>query len=790
MTPEPIKILLIEDEPDLRETLAELLEERGYHVETVSSSVAAVELAKEKNFDVVVTDIRTEGQYDGLSALEKVKERQPEVAGVVITGYSTEDYALRAVKLQVEDYLKKPFQLSDFIQRIESIASQKRKSKQEAQQQGLMRRTLLWFAEQVAQAGSRQAGLNSDAFLKKVETLAQKMRLGEELSQELMISGALTFAEEVMGLELPSYILATLPSSVSKTMRHRFERWDGKGEPEGLSGEDAPLGSRILKLALELTASANITAAELSLARPGEFDPALVEVNDSHAQHKEPIGDARSVLAVGLALEDAGEFEQALETFRVLARDYPGTRSEVFGALGQARMNRVKGDLEAAARAAERSFKLAKRQGPSLAALCGLQAGILLSQLNHEQGQKVLMESAQLLNEIRDVGGRSVCVLALAHFWKVVGPTEAAARTLLSSEFTPDLQASASWLTRYLLTNDHLESNLVSILLAKFAQDCPGNLIEACHDQSLTGEARAQAIDVLAEHLAGTRLQPILKELSTDESSIVRDAVTKANQSGETSQPKLPTLRIGCLGDFRVYRGDERLDTGWKRLKPKFFLAYLASLGTRTHSDDSLVEVFWPGDPDKGRASLRAALSYLRRQLQPNESEINYFLKPPGNVQLNPDLPIWYDLLEMEKSVSKMRQLNSAGQVEKAVGTARYVAKLYEGPFLENCYMDWAIRIRERTDLAVLDALTLLVEWCMGTNRYDEAIEFGQRVISIDPSLESVHLHIMRAYLAQGKPAEAVRQYDRCRKALLEELDVEPSDELQELRDEALQNQS
>ena len=134
-----------------------------------------------------------------------------------------------------------------------------------------------------------------------------------------------------------------------------------------------------------------------------------------------------------------------------------------------------------------------------------------------------------------------------------------------------------------------------------------------------------------------------------------------------------------------------------------------------------------------------------------------------------------------------MRKQNSAGQVEKAVSTARYVAKLYEGPYLENCYMDWAVRIRERTDVAVIDAFSLLVRWCVGANRYDEALEFAQRGESIDPTLEDFHRHLMEIYLLQNKPAEALRQFERCEKVLREELEVEPSEELEMLRQRALQ---
>ncbi len=779
MSDDPIRVLVIEDDLELQETLVDLLSDRGYQVQSVPNSEQAVELAVHCEFDVVVTDIRSEGKYDGLSALEKVRETQPEVSGMVITGYSTEDYALRAVKLKVDDYLKKPFQLTDFVQRIESIASQKRKSKELAHKRGRLRRTLLWFAEQVAASGSELAEQESRGVLDCVARLSDKLGLGQELALELTLAAALTFAEERIGLELPSYVRQTIPYSVSSILRHRFERWDGQGEPDGLKGEEIPIGSRILHLAMELGDS---SAAAISSTREGEFDPGLVALLDSKTQRKIISGDARSLLAVGLALEEVGQVEQALATFRTLASDYPGTRSEVFGSLGQARMCRAKGDLEAATSAAERSFSLAKLQGPILAGQCGLQAGILLSQLNHDAGKRILVEASRLLNEVRDVAGKALSVLALFAFHGVEGPIDVAARTLLASEFTPDLLGAAGWLSRFLLKDTAMEESLRRVILGKLVQEASGTFVELCRDSSLSEEARIVCIRLLREHHSKIDLGILRASVVNDPSAAIKSALAEQREEEAPGSADIATLRLRCLGAYQIYRGDERLDSNWKRQKSRHFFAYLLSLGSdRTHADDALVEVFWPGDPDKGRASLRAALSYLRRELSLGDNELNYFLKPPGSVRLNPSLPLWFDLHELEAALARMRQLKASGQVEKAVAMARQAARLYEGPFLEDCYMDWAVEIRGRTDFAVADAFVLLLKWCEGTSRHDEAIEYGQRLLQIDPSLEEGHAGLIRAYLAQNKTVEARRQYERCTKALREELDVEPSEELQEL---------
>ena len=788
MEKDPISVLLIEDETDLRETLAELLEERGYLVKMVASGSDAVDLAKTSQFDVVVTDIRTDGQVDGLSALEKVKESQPDVSGVVITGYSTEDYALRAVKLQVEDYLKKPFQLNTFLQRIESIANQKRKSKKEAQERSKSRAMILWFTSQIAQGSTVGSQLDLDQYEQIVSSLTQKLSLGQEVADGLKIASSLAFAQETSALEIPELVQESLPISVVDIMLHRHGSWSPSDDPKELTGDSLPLGSRVVKLALELASQQKSVDAE-ALKASGEYDPELVSLYESESIPKPNIGDARSLLAVGLALEDAGDFEQALETFRILAQDYPGTRSEVFAALGRARLNRSRGNLDIAKQAALRAFELSKRQGPGLAALCGLQAGILLSRQGDKQGKTILLDASRRLSQIRDAGGRSVCVLALAHFWGEEGPVDVAARTLVASEFTPDFIAAASWLTNFFLTTNLLDPKLDELLLAKAAQDCPSWMIEACQDSNLDEKARVRAIEALSTSLPPNQLEPILKGLQKEESVLLRQAALEAAEKSGNQKQSIPTLRLSALGGFRLYRGEQRLESDIRRRKPKFFLAYLMSLGERSHSDESLIEVFWPGDPEKGRSSLRAALSYLRRQLQPagSKEEVNYFLKPAGQVKLNPDFPVWYDLRELEVALRKFRKLRSSKQVDQAVSAARQAAKLYEGPFLDDCYMDWAIEIRARLEAGVSESLQFLMEWCASTQKGDQGVEFAQKLLAIDPAVESAHQYLMQTYLDQGRSAEVLKQYERCERALRKELDVEPATETLKLKLQASQ---
>lgn len=783
VTETPLRVLLIEDDKSMRETLAELLDDRGYQVETVASGDGAVELAQRSHFDIVVTDIRTEGRFDGLSALEQVRERQPDVSGVVITGYSTEDYALRAVKLRVEDYLKKPFQLADFLDRIDRIAVEKRRALGEQKERSSLRQTLIWFGQQVAASGEEPGGLDSGLFLSQVGNLGDKMGLGASLKEELGIAARMVLCEELLGLEWPDCVQFTVPSATWTMLCHRHEAWDGSGEPEGLREEEIPVGSRVLAFALAAASHPEKSGEQLLQLQQGRYDPSLVTLHDQGGAAPAELGGmADSLMALGLALEEAGQAEQALQTFETLAADYPNSRSTVFALLGQARIHRARGELKKAAAAGRLSFERSQRQGPDLAGLCALQAGVLLSQQKEPDGKALLEQAARRLEQSREVAERALCALARAHFWEVEGPTDAAIKILQSPEYTASLVSNGNWLVPYLLQSEPSGKPL----LTRCARECPGAVMEAVLDRALPEFGRCTALKLLVVHSGGRSLSSLLKLLENDESAEIQK-LARAALSHSGKETALPTLRLYGFGGLRVLRGEERLDKGWRGQKLKFFLAYLLSLEGRSVSDESLLDVFWPGPVDKGKMSLRAALSYLRRQLVPKDApgEINYFLKKTGTVQLNPELPVWYDLTEAQLAHKQMRHLLASDQLEKAVTPARQLSRLYQGPFLHNCYMDWAVRLREQTDQAATEALSLLSGWSLKSGRYEEAIELSKRALGIDPCLEISHGDLMRAYLETGRPQEALRQFERCAHLLEEELAVEPSPALQNLREQA-----
>lgn len=119
----PFRILIVDDEEAMRESLAAWLMKDGYPVETAGSGPDALKMVEEEHFDLVLTDIKMP-EMDGIELLARLREVGPEeLLVVMITAYGSIETAVEAMKKGAADYLLKPFdpeQLTLLIERLEA----------------------------------------------------------------------------------------------------------------------------------------------------------------------------------------------------------------------------------------------------------------------------------------------------------------------------------------------------------------------------------------------------------------------------------------------------------------------------------------------------------------------------------------------------------------------------------------------------------------------------------------------------------------------------------------------
>ncbi len=112
------KILVVDDDPDTRDLLSEVLESDGYHVVTAAGAQEALAAGKAANFDVILSDIRLGPELNGLDVLRAFKSIQPDSEVILITAFGSMETAIEAVKAGAFDYLSKPFKIEDVLCRV------------------------------------------------------------------------------------------------------------------------------------------------------------------------------------------------------------------------------------------------------------------------------------------------------------------------------------------------------------------------------------------------------------------------------------------------------------------------------------------------------------------------------------------------------------------------------------------------------------------------------------------------------------------------------------------------
>lgn len=111
------KILLVDDEPIIRKTMAGKLSDEGFSVLTAENGTAAQAYLASAQIDLVITDLMMEGM-GGIQVLEAVKKHNPDIAVIILTGYGDLTSAIDALRLGADDYLLKPCDLNELLFRI------------------------------------------------------------------------------------------------------------------------------------------------------------------------------------------------------------------------------------------------------------------------------------------------------------------------------------------------------------------------------------------------------------------------------------------------------------------------------------------------------------------------------------------------------------------------------------------------------------------------------------------------------------------------------------------------
>jgi putative two-component system response regulator len=308
------RVLCVDDESVILQILRRLLEVQGFEAVTCNDPLTALSTFSEGVFDVVVTDIHMPAM-DGLTLMRALRDRQPELPVVVVTGHGTVDTAIQALREGATGMLVKPFtgeELLGEVRRALSTAQMRYEALQYRYVSPVLDSIALTLSTAIEarnlETGEhcRQLGVLSErmaAVLGLDERQQMTVRIGGYLHDigkigiadaVLLKPGRLTeseMAEMRRHSEIGAAILEVneAMADIAQIVRHHHERWDGRGYPDGLVGSGIPLGGRIIAVADAFNAmiSDRIYRAALPLERAwaelrahagSQFDAEIVAV--------------------------------------------------------------------------------------------------------------------------------------------------------------------------------------------------------------------------------------------------------------------------------------------------------------------------------------------------------------------------------------------------------------------------------------------------------------------------------------------------------------------------------
>ncbi len=259
-------------------------------------------------------------------------------------------------------------------------------------------------------------------------------------------------------------------------------------------------------------------------------------------------------------------------------------------------------------------------------------------------------------------------------------------------------------------------------------------------------------------------------------------------------------LQLSFLGAFLATSG-ETVIKDFESAKVRALLAYLMLESGKSHSREHLTALFWgDGDDVKSAKNMRQALSNLRKSIRDTDPENPFLIISSDAIQANKKNPFlqvdtqtFDTLIETCKEHPHRRLETCAACMQRL----KQAALLYRGELLNGftlkdavIFQDWLVTRREYFHQKMISALEHLAMYHQIRHEYPEAISYARRLVSMDGWREESHLILMRLLFNAGQRSAALKQYQRCRRILLEEFGVEPQPETVRLYQEIMENQS
>ncbi len=254
-----------------------------------------------------------------------------------------------------------------------------------------------------------------------------------------------------------------------------------------------------------------------------------------------------------------------------------------------------------------------------------------------------------------------------------------------------------------------------------------------------------------------------------------RAAVVSAVRSEAWTPTPPGRVEARLLGPLEV-RVDGSAVSAWNGQRGASVLRYLLARRHHSCSRDELLEEFWPDVPvAAARNRLQVAISGVRRTFL-DVTSVNIVEYAEGGYRINPALVVEVDTERFDRAVHAAAAAERVHDRDAARTAYREATALYRGDFAADApFEPWTLLPRESLRLELVDALDRLSRIELADRRVDDCIATAHRMLDVDPCREDAHRLLMRCYAAQGRPYQALRQYEFCQRILRTVIDASPA---------------
>lgn len=243
-------------------------------------------------------------------------------------------------------------------------------------------------------------------------------------------------------------------------------------------------------------------------------------------------------------------------------------------------------------------------------------------------------------------------------------------------------------------------------------------------------------------------------------------------------------FEVSLFGKFQIQHLGQLLVLPGKAME---FLGYLLLYPDRPHHRETLAYKLWHDEANSNpKKQLRYVLWQTKNILAPyiDSTEEGIFKVEDNWIQIRSGDKIRLDVNLFRKAYNTIREIPGKNLDLQTEQILRQTANLYQGDLLEGFYSDWCLFEREQFKDMLIVMLGKLVEYYEAHKAYENAFEYGARILRQDPLHEGTHRRLMRMHFYLGNRTSALRQYQRFVSMLKNDMGVGPANRTEKLYDQ------